>query len=471
MPMSPHELLRGERMPEPQQQGQNPHTVTEHSATRLGRLKRWLGLNPNMVVMLTAVLLVGSGEALWINFLPKYLQALGATAWIIGAYGSLAELIRTVYKYPSGWLADWLGRRKVLVLFTLMATVGYTVYLSSPSWEWVIFGTFFVGVSWKSLTLPGTFSVVGDNLPSNRRDIGLGLHALTERVSLVLLAPLGGWLITGSLTLVKQPGQNRRENAVQDYDALSSGLFGPIGGIKTGLGITIVLALIAVGIILRYYVERAPSAVGRPRFSFADGWRSMDAHLKWMLAADCMVLWAEWVIKVFIILYVVDVLGVSAFGFGILLSIDKLMGLLLLIPGAKLSERLGRPPFVLAAYGFRTLFPLVLVSASGLFWVVLAFMVRGLNDIGEPARRALLVDRAREMARGRVIGTYHLIRGVAIFPASLVGGWLWTISEQLPFYAAFLIGAIGFLTYAMWVRTEKSLAHKSSNQPIYRKED
>jgi len=30
------------------------------------------------------------------------LQALGATGWIIGAYGSLAELVRTVYKYPAG---------------------------------------------------------------------------------------------------------------------------------------------------------------------------------------------------------------------------------------------------------------------------------------------------------------------------------------------------------------------------------
>jgi len=197
----------------------------------------------------------------------------------------------------------------------------------------------------------------------------------------------------------------------------------------------------------------------------------MDAHLKWMLAADCLVLWAEWVIKVFIVLYVVDVLAVSAFGFGILLSMEMLIGLLLLVPGAKLSERLGRSPFVLVSYGLRTLFPLVLVSASSSLWVVLAFVVRGLNDIGEPARRALLVDRARETARGRVVGTYHLIRDLAIFPASLVGGWLWTISEQLPFYAAFLVGASGFLTYAVWVRTEKSLAYKSSNQSVYRKED
>lgn len=446
-------------------------TVAEQSATRLSRLKRWLGLNPNMVVMLTAVLLVGSGEALWSNYLPKYLQALGATGWIIGAYGSLAELVRTVYKYPAGWLADWLGRRRVLVLFTLMATVGYTVYLFSPSWQWVLLGTLFVGVSWKSLTLPGTFSMVGDNLGSNRRDIGLGLLALSERVSVVLLAPIGGLLITGSLTLVKQPGQRRAENALQGSDAVASGLFGPVGGVRVGLGITMVLALIAIGIIVRYYTDRGSRTRGRPRFSFANGWRSLDTHLKWLLAADCLVLWAEWVIKVFIVLFVVDVLGVSAFGFGILLTIDTLLGLVLLIPAAKLSERFGRPPFVLLGYGFWTLFPLVLVSASSLLWIILAFVVRGLNDIGGPARRALLVDRARETTRGRVIGTYHLIRGVAIFPASLVGGWLWTISEQLPFYAAFLIGAVGFLTYAMWVRSEKYLRYKSSDQSVYEKED
>ncbi len=74
----------------------------------------------------------------------------------------------------------------------------------------------------------------------------------------------------------------------------------------------------------------------------------------------------------------------------------------------------------------------------------------GLRETGEPARKALIVDLASAGARGRAVGLYYLIRGLAVFPASLVGGWLWTINPRLPFYAAFAVGVAGFLVHARW---------------------
>ncbi len=60
--------------------------------------------------MLTTILILGMGEELWLRFVPKYLELLGASAWIIAAYGSLEDLLDAVYQYPGGWLADRLGR-------------------------------------------------------------------------------------------------------------------------------------------------------------------------------------------------------------------------------------------------------------------------------------------------------------------------------------------------------------------------
>jgi len=90
------------------------------------------------------------------------------------------------------------------------------------------------------------------------------------------------------------------------------------------------------------------------------------------------------------------------------------------------------------------------VSAASFSWVVLAFVIAGLRETGEPARKALIVDLAKESARARAVGMYYLIRGLVVFPASLVGGWLWTRGPQWPFYTAFLIGATGALAYAAW---------------------
>lgn len=387
----------------------------------------WLGLKRNILVMLTIILILGMGEELWMRFVPKYLELLGASVWVIAIYGTLKDLLDAIYQYPGGWLADRLGRRSALVLFPLLAIMGYLLYLLGPSWKWILLGTFFV-MAWSSLTLPAIFSIVGDNLPQNHRAIGFGVQSILKRVPIVLAPPLGGWLIAS---------------------------LGLASGMKLGLGITIVLAIVAIFVVLRYYAEKAPSA--HDKTCFSDVWRTMDARLKRLLVADCLVRWADGIPEIFIVLYVTNVLGVNIFHFGWLTSIQMLSAILIYIPIAKLSDHMNRKPFVLLTFAFFAIFPLVLVNAAKFFWIVLAFVMAGLREIGEPARKAWIVDLAQETIRGRTVGMYYLVRGLVVFPASMVGGWLWTINHQLPFYIASMLGMAGFLTYAVWGLAEKPL--------------
>ncbi|MBI3952140.1 MAG: MFS transporter [Acidobacteria bacterium] len=403
----------------------NAAPVVVQPATGLSRWRNWLGLERNIVVMLVAILILGMGEELWMRFVPKYLELLGASAWSIAVYGTLKDLLDAIYQYPGGWLADRLGRRAALVLFTVLAIVGYVLYLLSPHWEWILIGTFFV-MAWSSLTLPAIFAIIGDNLPQTHRAIGFGVQSILKRVPIVVAPLIGGWFIAS---------------------------LGLSAGMRLGLGITIVLALVAIIIVWRYYMEKAPSA--RDTARFGDVWRSLDAHLKRLLVADCLARWAEGIPKVFIVLYVINVLRADAFQFGWLISVQMLAATLIYIPIAKLSDRMSRKPFVLMTFAFFALFPLALVSAANFFWLVLAFVMAGLREIGEPVRKALIVDLAKETARGRAIGVYYLIRGLVVFPASLIGGWLWTINNQWPFYIAFMVGVAGFLAYAVWGPSER----------------
>jgi MFS family permease len=84
-------------------------------------------------------------------------------------------------------------------------------------------------------------------------------------------------------------------------------------------------------------------------------------------------------------------------------------------------------------------------------FLVIAFIVAGLREIGEPARKALIVDLAGETHRGEVVGVYYLIRGLSVAAAPLLGGLLWTISPQLTFGAAGLLGVVGLIWY-VWQR-------------------
>jgi hypothetical protein len=73
----------------------------------------------------------------------------------------------------------------------------------------------------------------------------------------------------------------------------------------------------------------------------------------------------------------------------------------------------------------------------------------GLWEIGEPARKAMIVDLADVAQRERMVGVYYFTRGLAVMPASLVGGVLWKLDPQAPFSAAAgicLLGVVLMLT-------------------------
>jgi MFS family permease len=290
----------------------------------------------------------------------------------------------------------------------------------APSWEWVLAGTFFV-MAWASLTSPAIFAIIADNLPPARRAMGFGVQSILKRVPPLVATPLGGWLVA---------------------------LVGLAAGVRLGLVVTIVLALAGLIFVRRLYVESAPTT--RDTTPALALWRGMDPGLKRLLFADCLIRWAEGIPKVFVILYVMDVRGLSALDYGWLVALQRFTSILVYLPLARLSDRMNRKPFVLVTFAFFALFPLVLVSATSVLGIVLAFVVAGLWELGEPARKSLIMDLASPSARGRAVGLYYLVRGLVVFPASLVGGWLWIQNPQWPFVAAFVVGVAGCAAYAVW---------------------
>ena len=65
-----------------------------------GRLRDFFALERSIVILLTALLILGMGEELWSSFAPKYLEALGASALVIGAYGTLQKVIDSPAENP-----------------------------------------------------------------------------------------------------------------------------------------------------------------------------------------------------------------------------------------------------------------------------------------------------------------------------------------------------------------------------------
>lgn len=125
--------------------------------------------------------------------------------------------------------------------------------------------------------------------------------------------------------------------------------------------------------------------------------------------------------------------------------------ILVYIPSAKLADRIGRKPFVISTFLCFALFPLAVALSFNFFTLVVAFIIGGLREIGEPSRKAMIVDFAEPHLRARSVGLYYLARSLSITPAAIIGGLLWTIAPPTPFITAGIIGIIGTIVFAITV--------------------
>ena len=376
-----------------------------------------LGLERNIVAVSVAMFLLALGEHLWKRFLPKYLEMLGAPIAAIGFFGTCEDFLDGVYQYPGGWIADRYGRRRALLLFVALAAIGYAVYWSAPSWPFVFAGLVFV-MAWSSMASPTLFAVVGDALPKDRRALGFTVQSILRRVPIALAPTLGGLAIAA---------------------------YGLRSGVHLGLAATVVLAVVTLGVVSRVNIPVTPDPVPTDIVAV---WRSVPGPLRWLLASDIFIRTCEGLVDVFLVLYAINVIGISAPAYGVLIAVQMTTAILSYFPAARLTDRLGRKPFVIATFVAFSLFPIAIVLAGSFSALVLAFIVGGLRELGEPARKALIVDLSDPTVRARSIGLYYLIRSLAIAPAAFIGGLLWQLSPALPFWVAGAIGLVGVIVFA-----------------------
>ena len=111
--------------------------------TNSRKISSFLGLNRKMVLIFLATITIGTGEHLWLGFIPKYLEILGATVFVIGLSDFIATILAAIYGFPGGVVTDRFGIRKSLIFFTFLSLAGYLILLISPGWPAVIIGMFF----------------------------------------------------------------------------------------------------------------------------------------------------------------------------------------------------------------------------------------------------------------------------------------------------------------------------------------
>ena len=372
----------------------------------------------NVLVMSLAVFALIAGEQLWTRLLPKYLVVLGAPALAIGLWGSTKDFLDAALQYPGGALSDRIGSQRALLLFTAVAGVGYLAFALAPSWPWLFLGLV-LATAWGSLASPAMFALVAESLPPGRRARGFMVQSVLRRVP-ILFAPVLGGLMVERLGLA--------------------------GGLRLGFAISIALAVATLFFQHRFY--RPAGAKPSPRLThLVELWRGAPPALRRLLAADVLARAAESLADVFVVLYALDVLGASTVQYGAWVGLQMGVSIVSYFPGAWMAERFGRKLPVIVTFVMFGLFPLLVGLAHDAAGLTLAFVAAGLRELGEPARKSLIVDASPPAARGQTVGAYYLVRSVMILPAGVAGGLLWARGPHGPFWAAAAVGALGVLWF------------------------
>src|SRR5688500_5369921 len=168
---------------------------------------------------------------MWIRFVPKYLGVLGAPVLAIGLYDGLKTMVGAVYALPGGVAVDRWGHRAALTAFTMISIAGYAVLLGVQHWAAVLGGGFLF-LAWTSLSLPASFTLIGESLPPKQHAMGIGIQSLVRRLPVMIVPVAGGVLMDR---------------------------FGTTQGIRYGVLVSIFVAAAALGIQRRIRVS--PTAV------------------------------------------------------------------------------------------------------------------------------------------------------------------------------------------------------------------
>jgi MFS family permease len=378
-----------------------------------------LGLKRNLVLLLVAIVLIGSGEEMWMRFVPKYLQALGAGVFVIGLFDALKTLLGAIYAWPGGVLSDRWGHRRALVLFNVLSVAGYALVALVPHWSAVLVGMLLF-LAWSCLSLPATFSLIATSLSADRHAMGVAVQSVIKRLPIIIGPIIGGLLIDR---------------------------FGVVAGVRIALLISIVLGLATI-FIQRYISEDVPVPDSEPS-GLLHVTSQFPAPLRRLLISDILIRFCERLPAAWVIIYAMDTGHVSGTQAGILTAVEMIVAILCTLPASHYADRYGREPFVIATFVFFTAFPLVLLPAQSFAWLVIAFAVRGLKEFGEPARKALIIGRCPASSRGRMVGAYYLIRDLIVTAGAFVGAALWKLGPPVNFWTASTLGAAGTVFYIL----------------------
>lgn len=381
-------------------------------------------LSSGTAALILTVILVGLGERIGERYLPVYLVATGASLFAPSILNALDNFLSAVYSFPGGWVSNKFGYKKALLFFNIFAILGYLIVIIFPGWISVIIGSVFF-LSWSSLSMPAYMDLIRNEIPKNKQVFGVSLHSLIKRVPQALGPLLGGLLIDKF-------------------------------GIELGIRLAFILAIgcSVLGIIVQQSVLKKNS----PKEKKADKFVAILPHhfpkqLRILLVSDILAKFCSQIPYAYIAIWAMEYekgAQLNATLFGTLTTIEMCCAIFSYVLVGLVGDKFKKKGFIMTTFVLYVLFPLVLLISRNYGLLVVAFVIRGFKEFGEPVRKAQILDLSPEGKESLYFGAFYLYRDVLVTCGVFLGGALWLIKPEFNLLVASAFGLGACLIYGVF---------------------
>lgn len=369
----------------------------------------------NIGVIAVGSAISGFGGGIISTYVSLYFIELGGSPLTLGLMASIASVIQCVMLLLGGFIADYYGRRKIMVLAAFYGIFFPLLYAVVQDWR--IFAVLSIIGALGVMSNPASHAIVADSIPPQKRTTGIASLQVVSSLPVIIAPLIGGWLI-----------QNH----------------GLLDGFKLACVCTAATAFTSAFFIFLFLKEthrhKLAAKLNSSNFNTLIGFmrppRPLPTGLKPLMISYALVMFANGAVGQYYILYANNVIGLTNLEWGAIVSLQLLLVIILKIPGAWLSDKFGkRKIMILSAATCAPCAVLFTLAHSFVQALIAALLLIVTGIYYAPAHEALQADLTPRTMRGRITALWGICSAISIALGILAGGFLFQmVSPAVPFY-------------------------------------
>lgn len=392
--------------------------------------RKFFGFGRNVFVSgLVSFFMDISSEMIY-PLVPLFLaNVLGVNKSVIGLIEGIAESTASLLKVFSGWFSDRIGNRKWLMAAGYgISAISRPIIGLAATWHHVM-GFRFMDRFGKGIRTAPRDAIIAESSETAYMGRAFSFHRSLDTMGAVI-GPALAFLLLGIFS--------------NDY--------------RKVFWLSMIPGIIAVLLIVFFITEKKKASVKpseRPKLTM----KHFDWRFKFFVAIAGLFAIGN-SSNVFLILRAQQI-GISSVMIPIVYLLFNLIYSLSAIPAGIAADKFGKKRVILLGF---LLFAIVyygftVASDTKTIWILFAFygLFMGLT---EGIQKAFLTTIIPQDFKATAFGIYNTVVGIAMFPASIIGGWLWdNISPSTTFYFGAITASLSALLFIVFIASIKNTRH------------